>query len=228
MNQQPADRSLRPEGAPEFQPFPKLPRLRRGCVITEKVDGTNAQIVITPEGGIFAASRTRYITPERDNFGFAAWVERNRDELLTLGPGRHFGEWYGLGIQRGYGLNEKRFALFNVGRWTGKDGHTNRPACCGVVPILHAGPFTDAHVRECLDYLRASGSRIVPGFLRPEGIVVLHSASGQSFKATIENDESPKDLAASGITINLTGLAVESVAEAVKREQLNHNLALLA
>ena len=34
----------------EFQPFPKIPRLSREIVITEKIDGTNAQILITDDG----------------------------------------------------------------------------------------------------------------------------------------------------------------------------------
>ena len=52
-------------------------------------------------------------------FGFARWVETNRERLITLlGPGLHFGEWWGSGIQRGYGLTkgDKRFSLFNVER----------------------------------------------------------------------------------------------------------------
>jgi hypothetical protein len=32
----------------EFKEFQKIPRLRRDCVITEKLDGTNAQICIVP------------------------------------------------------------------------------------------------------------------------------------------------------------------------------------
>lgn len=32
---------------PEFKPFPKMPRLSRECIITEKIDGTNASILIT-------------------------------------------------------------------------------------------------------------------------------------------------------------------------------------
>jgi hypothetical protein len=64
--------------------------------------------------------------------------EEHRDDLLTLGPGRHFGEWWGAGIQRRYGLTEKRFSLFNVTRW----GEA-RPACCHVVPTLYRGPFSD-------------------------------------------------------------------------------------
>ena len=103
---------------PEFAGFPKMARLSRDIVITEKIDGTNAQIYITKEGEIRAGSRNRWITPADDNFGFAQWVESNRDQLLELGPGRHFGEWWGSGIQRGYGMEkgEKKFSLFNAVR----------------------------------------------------------------------------------------------------------------
>ena len=101
----------------EFTEFPKMARLSREVIVTEKIDGTNAQVCIGEDGSMLAGSRTRWITPQDDNHGFAAWVEAHREELLTLGPGRHFGEWWGSGIQRGYGLKEKRFSLFNARRW---------------------------------------------------------------------------------------------------------------
>ena len=31
-----------------FQPFSKIARLNRDCVITEKLDGTNAQVHVVP------------------------------------------------------------------------------------------------------------------------------------------------------------------------------------
>jgi hypothetical protein len=93
----------------EFTPFPKLARLSREIVITEKIDGTNAQICITEDGQMFVGSRTRWITPEDDNYGFAKWANANREELLRLGPGSHFGEWWGQGIQRKYNMTEKLF-----------------------------------------------------------------------------------------------------------------------
>lgn len=104
-----------------FVEFPKLARAARQCIITEKIDGTNAQVYISDDGFTMkVGSRTRWITPQDDNFGFAAWVEANREELMKLGPGRHYGEWWGSGIQRAYGLpkGERRFSLFNVSRWT--------------------------------------------------------------------------------------------------------------
>jgi hypothetical protein len=176
----------------EFEAFPKMPRLSREIVITEKIDGTNAQIAITEDGQIFAGSRTRWITPADDNFGFAAWVEKNKDELLTLGAGRHFGEWWGSGIQRNYGLAEKRFSLFNAIRWADSDV---RPACCSVVPVLYQGMFDQDEIEVALDRLDISGSAASPDFMKPEGIVVYHVAAGIGFKKTLEKDASPKSIA---------------------------------
>jgi hypothetical protein len=179
---------------PEFQEFPKIARLARRCIITEKIDGTNAQVCIMDDGRVFAGSRTRWITPQSDNYGFARWVEEHRDELLILGPGHHFGEWWGQGIQRTYGEQEKHFSLFNVGRWS-QPGAT-LPSCVSLVPVLYEGLFVTHVVEDCLNWLRQYGSHAAPGFMQPEGIVVYHAASGQLFKKTLEKDEEPKTKAA--------------------------------
>lgn len=182
---------------PEFVEFPKMARFAREIIVTEKIDGTNAQVWISDDGTeIRAGSRTRWLIPGipgEDNFGFAAWVQEHREELLALGPGRHFGEWWGSGIQRGYGLSkgEKRFSLFNVTRW-GED----RPACCHVVPVLYRGLFSEASIEAALLELKGSGSQAAPGFMKPEGIVVFHTAGNVGFKRTIEKDEQPKSVAA--------------------------------
>lgn len=185
---------------PEFTGWPKIHRLSRDIIITEKIDGTNAQVYIDEEGHIFAGSKTRWLTPEADNFGFAAWVRDHADELLQLGPGHHFGEWYGKGIQRKYGLTERRFALFNVGRWNDPrrfayKAHSEQidcPECCTIVPILYEGPFNTGAVSYVMDYLKHHGSEAVPGFMQPEGIVVYHTASRTMFKKTFDNDEGGK------------------------------------
>lgn len=188
----------------QFVGFPKMARLHREIVITEKLDGTNAQVYLTfddpPKGtpvvavvltevgpmSIYAGSRNRWITPEDDNFGFARWVADNAVQLAELGPGRHFGEWWGKGIQRGYGLNEKRFSLFNVTRWS------TPPVCCHVVPVLYTGPFDLDEVENAAAHLRREGSAAAPGFDKPEGIVVFHTAANVAFKQTLENDDVPK------------------------------------
>jgi len=174
---------------PEFTAFRKIPRWKRTIVVSEKIDGTNAQLFFDEAGRMFTGSRNRWITPAKDNAGFSRWAYEHEEELRALGQGHHFGEWYGLGIQRGYGLKEKRFALFNSSRWTAENPP---PACCQVVPVLYDGVMSEERINACVDSLRASGSVIAPGFDKPEGIVIYHVASGTMHKRTLENDESPK------------------------------------
>ena len=175
-----------------FMGFGKIPRLFRDIVITEKLDGTNAQIVINDEGTEIVAigSRNRHISPGDDNYGFAKWVEANQEELLKLGPGHHFGEWWGQGIQRNYGLKEKRFSLFNVGRW----GATTLPSICHVVPTMYQGHFSVTWIEAALDDLRTNGSKAAPGFMKPEGIIVYHEQGRNLYKVTCEDDHKPKGL----------------------------------
>lgn len=177
----------------EFVPFPKIARLNREIVVTEKIDGTNAQVHVSEDGTVRAGSRTRWITRDDDNFGAALWVAEHAEELKTLGPGSHFGEWWGSGIQRGYGLlnGEKRFSLFNTHRWA-DNGTEKRPACCRVVPVLWFGNAKDARVSEIVDTLRERGSAAAPGFMKPEGVVIFHTAASQLFKVTLEKDSEPK------------------------------------
>jgi hypothetical protein len=189
----------------EFQQFEKIARLKRECFISEKIDGTNAQIHIVPVNeldrpaiataettglAMLAGSRTRYITPTDDNFGFAKWVEAHQDELWSLGEGRHYGEWWGLGIQRGYGQTEKRFSLFNAWRWN--DGNPNRPKCCSVVPNLYTGRFGTDVTEAALTDLRTNGSKAAPGFMKPEGIIIYLAAARTYFKQTIDHDDEYK------------------------------------
>jgi len=209
-----------------FCAWPKIPRLNREMVITEKIDGTNAAIIIRElepgdlhpqmitatfteltdenqqpyEGlvGVFAQSRKRLITPEADNHGFADWVKTHADTLVEgLSVGRHFGEWWGQGIQRGYGMTEKRLSLFNVHRWDSEELFDQHLVDVGldVVPTLLVHPrFCTTRIKVALSELQTEGSLAAPGYGNPEGIVVRHQASGQLFKVTCENDDSPKEL----------------------------------
>jgi len=180
-----------------FEAWPKIARLNRGMVITEKLDGTNAAIIITDDGRIGAQSRSRLITPENDNYGFARWVSENEAALVdTLGPGRHFGEWWGAGIQRRYGLagSDKRLSLFNTGRWT-NDSLAAVPNL-NTVPIMAAENFSAEAISTALERLRTLGSVAAPGFMDPEGIVVYLSAARTSFKVTLKGDEAPKGASA--------------------------------
>lgn len=177
----------------EFEEFPKIARLSRECTITEKIDGTNACILITEDGQFLTGSRTRWITPEDDNFGFSRWAHENKDCLMLLGPGRHFGEWWGAGIQRKYGQTEKRFSLFNTFRWL---DDAVRPECCWVVPVLYQGLFTTEAVGTVMERLQALGSVAAPGFTNPEGIIVYHHAARVYMKKTLHKDDEWKGRAA--------------------------------
>ena len=190
-----------------FTGFPKIARLDREIIVTEKIDGTNAQIKITDDGQFLVGSRTRWITPKEDNHGFARWAYDHEEELRQLGVGSHFGEWWGSGIQRGYNLpkGEKRFSLFNVTRWCLAGSEPQRiptgdprivkfqevlPACCYLVPVLGTGKFPTAYM--ALSSLIAYGSQASPGFMKPEGVIAFHTAGNVCFKMTIEKDGEPK------------------------------------
>ncbi|MFJ9694928.1 RNA ligase family protein [Kitasatospora sp. NPDC101183] len=188
--------------APEFTAWPKTARLFRDAIYTEKIDGTNAGIHISDDGQVVAQSRKRLLTPDEDNYGFARWVEANAAELArVLGPGLHFGEWWGQGIQRRYGLDERRFSLFNVDRWTSEvDGEsmasrTKQSSLCGVldvVPVLYRGRFCEEMIVFAMAELRRAGSFAVPGFMNPEGICVYHSQSRTVYKVTLDNNDHGK------------------------------------
>ncbi len=201
----------------EFVPFPKIARLSRDVTISEKIDGSNASVTIVPMADprnfgaaaapatvfyepfyLYAASRTRWIIPEADNFGFAAWVRDNAAGLVQLGEGTHFGEWWGRGIQRGYDQAERHFSLFNTKRWGTHYDDRGRVGPCRVVPTLYQGKFHDdlerlVSVREALSRLYMEGSVAAPGFERPEGIIIYHSHSNTIFKTTLEHDDKGKD-----------------------------------
>jgi hypothetical protein len=179
----------------EFKPWPKITRVenRRTPIFTEKLDGTNACIVIgftdandktlythlTEVGplSIWAQSRSRFITPDDDNYGFARWVQENGSALIQLGAGYHFGEWWGQGIQRGYGQTKKRFSLFDTRRW---NADNLPPPPCEVVPTLPVET-----VEEARNWLLTNGSIAAPGFINPEGAVMYDLDTKTPFKIII-------------------------------------------
>lgn len=172
----------------EFKDFGKIARFRTlQCTVTEKIDGTNAQIYVSedPESPILVGSRNRWITPQQDNYGFAAFVHAHGDAWRALGPGRHFGEWYGAGIQRRYGLSEKRFALFNVSRYA-EGLPEGLPSNVHLVPVLYQGPLDTVTLSATTETLYTNGSVAVPGWSKPEGVII--ECAGQRWKVTDNGD----------------------------------------
>lgn len=200
-----------------FVGFPKIPRWSGELIITEKIDGTNAQIyiqdiedmdldkwvcfhpdcpgIVVPNPAnhgaavrlIMAGSRNRWLNyreQKQDNFGFAAWVFENRHELAKLGPGQHFGEWWGRGIGRNYDRIDRKFSLFNP------DRYAERPEVCHVVPRIPYGTPESA-----MGFLQRNGSQAAPGFMNPEGIIIYHTRSRTTYKMTFEHDKEGKERA---------------------------------
>ena len=146
----------------EFKAWPKIPRWsNESYVITEKIDGTNGCIIITEDGDVFSQSRSRILdeSSEWDNYGFCKWVNAHKSELLKLGPGYHYGEWWGKGIQRNYGMTERKFSLFNI--W-----HPSIPECVSKVPVI------EKTYEKAWNRLKDIGSIAAPGFMKPEGFIM--------------------------------------------------------
>ncbi len=168
-----------------FEDFGKMTRWEKVLVtVTEKIDGTNAQICISPDGKFQVGSRNRWITPgkDTDNYGFAAWAYENEEMLRGLGIGRHFGEWWGYGIGRGYGCSEgeRYFSLFESYKWVVQ----HRLTCCKVVPILFHGQLGDLNTDAVMAKLWAEGSVARPGYKFPEGVIM--KVNGTNFKMPYE------------------------------------------
>lgn len=183
------------DAAPEFRPWGKTPRFNAlHAVVTEKLDGTNALIHITDDGVLYPGSRNRWIQPGKktDNYGFAQWCEDNHDELMKLGAGWHYGEWWGAGIGRKYGMasvpNEQNanriLSLFNTRRWG--PHNPNTPACVSVVPTLYDGPFDLAAIYKQVAHLQATGSVAAPGFMDIEGVVAYLPQFDQRMKIVVD------------------------------------------
>ncbi|MEU1881933.1 RNA ligase family protein [Streptosporangium sp. NPDC020072] len=176
----------------EFKKFDPIPRLsKRWIFISEKIDGTNGCVVVDHDGAVLAQSRNRFVTPEDDNFGFARWVYQNAESLAgTLGPGHHYGEWWGVGIQRGYDLIERRFSLFNTRRW-GEQFENAPPGVpgLGVVPLLYEGVWDEHFIDRRMEDLAQYGSQAALSYMNPEGIVVFDTLTGQFYKRTFGSDD---------------------------------------
>lgn len=205
----------------EFKAWPKTPRLFREIIITEKIDGTNSAVIIQEieeydepselrlaaleRGGkyyeVAAQSRNRLIFPGKttDNYGFAGWVQKNAEELFDLlGPGRHYGEWWGKGIQKRYVNADptlRGFALFNTEKhkdlhvWLSMDGIAQ--VLVEPVHVMYQGPYSEQAIRDTLEQLKKYGSWTSP-LDSAEGIVIFHTQSRQAYKVTLDGNDAGK------------------------------------
>jgi hypothetical protein len=210
----------------EFEPWGKTPRfVNETITITEKIDGTNACIVILPFDAeahhdltstgkalmvnmdevpgfepthTFATqSRKKFIWPgkQSDNAGFAAWAWENAYDIISdLGYGKHYGEWWGRGIQRNYGLDTKKFSLFNPWRYSEDGDRLFTVKEMGTVPTLYTGDANTENIYNALRYLEEHGSVAAPEWRTPEGIIISYKLAQTRYKLLINDDGIPKSL----------------------------------
>ena len=108
---------------PIFDRNAKMPTVVfRGSV---KLHGTNASVCYDGEN-LWAQSKGNVITPEKDNAGFAMFVETHKEHLLSELKNMYdafnlqkvcvYGEWAGKGIQKGVAISEleKTFYAFGI------------------------------------------------------------------------------------------------------------------
>lgn len=94
-----------------------------------KLDGTNAAVQIASNNEVIYQSRERIITPEEDNYGFASWASKEKDNWISVANNiRYFtgnenanvtiyGEWAGPGIQKNVAVSQipkKHFFIFAI------------------------------------------------------------------------------------------------------------------
>jgi len=176
----------------KFQKWPKTPRPDRfNIIITEKIDGSNAQILIEDGEITMVGSRNREIFPggNRDNAGFAGFIQENAEEICHLLPdGRHYGEWAGPGIQRNpLNLPEKLFFLFDPYRYRNKDNPALTmalPHRFRVVPQLYFGPLDVYTINSEYENIKECTCVNEPGSHGNSGEGIIVQILGDKFKLT--------------------------------------------
>jgi hypothetical protein len=128
INRQSTFEGMDEAGEPIYNPLLPKPVLTfKGTV---KLHGTNAGVSYNYQDGLWAQSRENIITPEKDNAGFAFFVEINKNifnDLIakilisnnidsTEFTVSIFGEWAGKGIQKSVGIAniDKSFFIFGA------------------------------------------------------------------------------------------------------------------
>lgn len=176
----------------QFEAWPKIPR-HKGVqvVITEKIDGTNACLVVENNKIIGCQSRNRIIDRHSDNAGFANWAFDNEERIVNLlGEGRHFGEWAGPNIQQNkLNLDRKHFFLFNSYLWYEKLNVHEDHGEIKSVPLLYNGDYQDGLIEDIMNRLKYNDFPHQTGYMKPEGIIIFYPQMKSYEKLTFEHTE---------------------------------------
>ena len=166
-----------------FKPWGKIGREDALFVtLTEKMNGTSVCVIVGSDSEVLGSqSRNRLLTVDKDHYGFAKWVEENKGCLSGLGPGHHFGEWAGLGIEKNpHNLLKKEFFLFDTRTWD----DASKPDCCSVVPVLYEGLLSKGIINAELDRLKEAS--VINPEVTHEGVIAYYHNFQQYKKYTIK------------------------------------------
>lgn len=116
------------EGKPIYDPSIKKPIITFNGTV--KLHGTNSSVCFNSQDGFWVQSRKNIITVEKDNAGFAFFVESNKikfcnllDQIIDkyqINTKEYtvslYGEWAGKGVQKGVGISQldKAFYIFGI------------------------------------------------------------------------------------------------------------------
>lgn len=234
----------------EFKAFPKIEQFGKlNMFITQKIHGTNAQVYIKEVQtvgfaedlefeamihskcnyllevedkayALYVGSRNKWITPEDDNAGFASFVYENAEAFIRcLGPGQHFGEWVGPKINSGEGLSQKVFVLFDHWKYPPE---RELPPQTTVVPVLYQGKTDLSAVESVMEDLRINGSKLAPGYMNPEGVVV--TIGGVRYKKVFKPEEtgwkSARSVEKKQVEKSIDGVDINSLLQPIRLEKL--------
>jgi len=137
-----------------------------------KLHGTNGGVCITPHGKVIAQKRTSLIDVSNDNYGFAAWVEKNKDYFKEISLAINdnvyiFGEWCGPGIQKSTAVSQipnKIFAVFAI-QFGASDNENSRV-------IIHP-----ENIEDFLCGTRPAGMYILPWYTNPLDVCYVNKTS---------------------------------------------------
>jgi hypothetical protein len=140
-----------------------------------KLHGCNTSIVYDwATGDLYAQSRNRIITPQDDQYGFAAWVNKNREALIPSADDIAdyeidefdktviYGEWCGKGIQRGAAISRIERSWFIFDAFNIKDGVRSIADNFWLEPSPAIGLY---HIWR---YFRTGREKIIVDFSDPE------------------------------------------------------------
>jgi hypothetical protein len=193
----------------DFKAYPKTHRIgTEQYTITEKVDGTNGVVYVhkakpadfrvgKDRSYVKAGSRSRWLEDDGskkwDNHGFGEWVMENERALIELPEGFHYGEWYGRGINRNYGLKDRRFMLFDYARYDKLITNNNILGDLIETETVLADVVTYDYLSIAIKLnsacLSVEGSVHVRGFSDPEGLIIRSKLRPAVYKYIIRKDE---------------------------------------